>query len=161
MLTRRAALQRGTTPLRRGKPLRWKPRTVPYGGRSEAFPEVGDFQSFIRERDGNRCQACGSMWCGPTDVAHLLFKVGMGGRKKVSVNQPWNACVLGRDCHEEQEHSKFLTAHLVRRVVGRHGYSLPEYALVQMERYAAAVIRNVQEAEEWPNGFDPELSPTG
>jgi hypothetical protein len=158
-LTRRTALVRGSKPLKR-TPLRWKPRTTPYGGESAEFPNVGDFQAFIRRRDGSVCQ-----WCRRhavrLDVAHLLWKVGMGGRKTSTVNERWNACLLCRDCHDRQERSRSMTADLVWRLKWRHGYELPLGALRDLERVEAAVRRDRQEAEEWPNGFDPELSPTG
>lgn len=151
-LTRRAALERGSKPLKR-TPLRWKPRTTPYGGASAEFPNVGDFQAFIRRRDHQMCRACDSF--AFPDVAHLLWKVGMGGRKRVSVNHPWNAMLLCRKCHRQQEVSRELTARLVRWLVATHGYALPERARRDLERIDAQYgIFEPDERDE----YDPELS---
>jgi hypothetical protein len=152
-LTRRAALARGMKPLKR-TPLRRKPRTTPYGGASLEFPNVGDFQAFIRRRDRQMCQNC-PRWGAPPDVAHLLWKVGMGGQKKVSINHPWNACLLCRECHRQQEVSRELTARLVRRIVARKGYSLPEQAQRDLARIDAQY--DIFEPHE-RDAFTPELS---
>lgn len=160
-LRRYTRMNRGG-PLKRKSRLRARPRTRPYGGSTPEHPNVGDFQRFIRERDGDVCQLCG-LRCGPLGVAHLLYKVQAGGRHKVSVNFAWNACVLGSgpgSCHEAQEHSKTITAHLVCRLIARYCYVLPAEACARLERYLERAERERAEADEFPNGFDPHLSPT-
>jgi hypothetical protein len=157
-LTRRAALARGMKPLKR-TPLRRKPRTTPYGGASLEFPNVGDFQAFIRRRDRGICLACYRQ-SNTHDVAHLLWKVGMGGRRTSTVNERWNACLLCARCHDVQERSRSLTAALVRRIAQRHGYELPVGAQNDLARIDREYAEEPSDGNEWDT-YCPEITAVG
>jgi hypothetical protein len=150
MLTRRVALARGTTRLKR-TPLRWKPRTHEYGGASEDHPTYRRFKDAIWLRDKGECRAC---WIlrrhrrDATELAHLIWRV-QGKRVTSTVNLPWNAIASCWEHARQTDTSKAVCAALVRALVKQHSYVLPERAQWEVERWA-------EPAEE--TEFEPRLS---
>lgn len=87
-----------------------------------------DWQAFKKTifiRDGNRCAWCSQSDCRPLTVHHVRQRVGMGGRKKVSVNYPENAITLGPLCHSDADDRRISEDQLEARLSERYGY---EYA---------------------------------
>jgi hypothetical protein len=147
-LTRRAALARGTKPLKR-TPLRWKPRTHEYGGASAEHPTYRHFRDTIRLRDRGECRACAILRHhrrDGTELAHLLWRV-QGKRTTSTVNFAWNAVWACYEHGRRTDTDKFLCATLVRVLVIEHGYVLPE-------RAAREVSWRLRETDA-PNGLFP------
>lgn len=116
--------------------------------RRQSYGGGGEWQAFRRSvlaRDGYRCVWCQKPECQPLDVHHVRERVGMGGRKRVSVNLLPNAATLGRLHHAEADERRITPEQLERVLASRYGYS---YSTVSPH----SVPTDSEILEAWPLG---------